>query len=111
MKLIRFSQGDSKPRFGVVVGDRAVPFTTLQQRSGITGPELSDSHAYLAGLPSSERAARELAAWGEAHLGEWPEGEKPRLQEVRLHEPVEVMALFDFGLTPRHLKNSADTLM
>ena len=30
---------------------------------------------------------------------------------MRLHEPVEVMALFDFGLTPRHLKNSADTLM
>jgi hypothetical protein len=83
----------------------------LQRRSGIARPDLSDSRAYLAGLPSSERAARELAAWGEAHLGEWPEGEKPRLQEARLHEPVEVTALFDFGLTPRHLKNSADTLM
>jgi hypothetical protein len=23
MKLIRFSRGDSKPRFGVVIGDRA----------------------------------------------------------------------------------------
>jgi len=30
---------------------------------------------------------------------------------VRLHEPVEVAALFDFGLTPRHLRNSAETLM
>jgi 2-keto-4-pentenoate hydratase/2-oxohepta-3-ene-1,7-dioic acid hydratase in catechol pathway len=30
---------------------------------------------------------------------------------VRLHEPIEVAALFDFGLTPRHLKNSAETLM
>lgn len=30
---------------------------------------------------------------------------------MRLHEPIEVVALFDFGLTPRHLKNSADTLM
>jgi hypothetical protein len=28
-----------------------------------------------------------------------------------LHEPVEVTVLFYFGLTPRHLKNSADTLM
>jgi len=111
MKLIRFSQGDSKPRFGVVIGDHAIAFATLRQRSAVDRPELSDSHAYLAGLPASERAARELAAWGEAHLGEWPEDEKPRLQEVRLHEPVEVMALFDFGLTPRHLKNSADTLM
>ena len=111
MKLIRFSQGDSKPRFGVVIGDRAIAFASLQQRSGINRPELSDSQAYLAGLPESERAAREFAAWGEAHLGEWPESERPRLQDVRLHEPIEVAALFDFGLTPRHLKNSAETLM
>ena len=30
---------------------------------------------------------------------------------MRLHEPVEVAALFDFGLTPRHLKNSGETIM
>ena len=30
---------------------------------------------------------------------------------MRLHEPIEVVALFDFGLTPRHLKNSAETMM
>ena len=65
----------------------------------------------MTGLPQTERAARELAAWGEAHLGESPEDERPRLRDVRLHEPIEVMALFDFGLTPRHLQNSAETLM
>lgn len=111
MKLIRFSQGESKPRFGVVIDDRAIAFATLQQRGGVNRPELADSRAYLAGLPESERAARDLAAWGEAHLGEWPVGERPRLQDIRLHEPIEVVALFDFGLTPRHLKNSAETLM
>jgi len=111
MKLIRFSQGDSTPRFGVVIGDHAVAFAALQQRSGIAGPGLGDSRAYLAGLPETERAARELAAWGEAHLRELSEGERPRLQTVRLHEPIEVVALFDFGLTPRHLRNSAETLM
>ena len=111
MKLIRFSQGDSTPRFGVVIGDHAVAFAALQQRSGIAGPGLGDSRAYLAGLPETERAARELAAWGEAHLRELSEGERPRLQDVRLHEPIEVVALFDFGLTPRHLKNSAETMM
>jgi len=111
MKLIRFSQGDAKPRFGALIGDRAVAFSTLQQRRGTSRPELNDSSAYLAALPESEQAARELAAWGEAHLGTWPEGERPKLQDVRLHEPVEVVALFDFGLTPRHLKNSADTMM
>ena len=111
MKLIRFSQGDAKLRFGVVVGEHAVAFTTLQQRSARRHPELDDSRAYLAALPASEQTARELAAWGEAHLASWPESERPKLQDVRLHEPIEVAALFDFGLTPRHLKNSAETLM
>lgn len=111
MKLIRFSQGDAQPRFGAVIGEHAVAFATLQQRSGIDRPSLVDSHAYLVGLPETEQAARQLLAWGEAHLSEWPEDERPRLRDVRLHAPVEVTALFDFGLTPRHLKNSADTLM
>jgi len=111
MKLIRFSRGESMPRFGVVIGDHAVAFAALQQRSGIAGPGLGDSHAYLAGLPETERAARELSGWGEAHLGELPEDERPSLRDVRLHEPIEVAALFDFGLTPRHLKNSAETMM
>ncbi len=111
MKLIRFSQGDAEPRFGVVIGDRAVAFSTLQQRSDIASPDLRDSHAYLAGLPQTEQAARTLLAWGEAHWGDWPAGERPRLRDVRLHEPIEVVALFDFGLTPRHLKNSSETLM
>jgi len=111
MKLIRFSQGDGKPRFGVLIGEHAVAFSTLQPRSGIIRPDLGDSRAYLAALPASEQAARELAVWGEAHLDEWPEDERPKLRDVRLHEPIEVAALFDFGLTPRHLKSSADTLM
>jgi 2-keto-4-pentenoate hydratase/2-oxohepta-3-ene-1,7-dioic acid hydratase in catechol pathway len=111
MKLMRFSRVDEKPRFGVVIGDRAVAFASLQPRSGITRPDLCDSRAYLTGLPESERAARELLAWGETHLDELSEDEKSRLESVRLHEPIEVAALFDFGLTPRHLRNSADTMM
>jgi hypothetical protein len=54
MKLIRFARGDANPRFGLVIGERAVAFTGLQQRSGITQPDLSDSKSYLAGLPESE---------------------------------------------------------
>jgi len=111
MKLIRFSVGDSTPVFGVVVGERAVAFATLQQRSGVTRPSLGDSKAYLADLPESEGAAREMLAWGAAHLDELPDREKPRLEAVRLREPIEVAALFDFGLTPRHLANSSDTLL
>lgn len=110
MKLIRFAQGDAKPRFGVVIGEHAIAFTSLLQRSGMTRADLSDSNAYLTGLPESERVARELLAWGEAHLAELTDSEKPKLQTVRLDAPVEVAALFDFGLTPRHLKNSGEVI-
>jgi 2-keto-4-pentenoate hydratase/2-oxohepta-3-ene-1,7-dioic acid hydratase in catechol pathway len=110
MKLIRLSRGDARPCFGVVIGDRAISFAGLQQRSGVTQPDLSDSRAYLAGLPQSEQAARELSAWGEAHLGYLRADERPRLEDVHLHEPIEVTALFDFGLTPRHLRNSLETM-
>lgn len=111
MKLVRFSLGDAKPAFGVVIGDHAVAFATLQLRSGITQPSLSDSNAYLAGLPETEQAARKLLAWGDAHWQELSTLEKPKLEALRLHEPIEVAALFDFGLTPRHLKNSIETNM
>jgi hypothetical protein len=111
MKLIRFAVGDAAPRFGLPVGDHAMTLEVLQGRSGITHPGLQDSRAYLAGLPETEGAARRLLSWAEAHLGELAVGERPGLDSVRLHEPVEVAALFDFGLTPRHLENSAETMM
>ena len=112
MKLIRFSVvGSLGPFFGVAVRDQAVPFAVLQDKAGKSYPQLSDSRSYLTGLPDSERAAKELLAWAEQHLGELGDGEHFPLHAVRLLEPVEVAALFDFGLTPRHLKNSAETIM
>ena len=112
MKLIRFTIANSpNPCFGVVVRDRAVPFAVLQSRTGKSCLHLADSRSYLGNLPDSERAAKELSAWGEQHLGELADSEGFPLNAVRLLEPVEVAALFDFGLTPRHLKNSAETLM
>jgi len=111
MKLIRFTVADSPdPRFGGVVRDQAVPFAVLQSKAGNCSPHLADSRSYLANLPDSERAAKELLAWGEQHLAELGNGERFPLNTVRLLEPVEVAALFDFGLTPRHLKNSGDTI-
>jgi 2-keto-4-pentenoate hydratase/2-oxohepta-3-ene-1,7-dioic acid hydratase in catechol pathway len=112
MKLIRFTTaGLPDPCFGVVIRDHAVPFSVLQNKAGKSSPHLADSRSYLANLPDSERAAREVLAWGEQHLGELGQGERFPLSTVRLLEPVEVAALYDFGLTPRHLKNSAETLM
>lgn len=112
MKIIRFTTADlPNPCFGVVVRDQAVPFAVLQSKSGKSAPDLADSRSYLANLPDSERAAKELLAWGEDHLGELGNDERFPLNAVRLLEPVEVAALFDFGLTPRHLKNSIETCM
>jgi 2-keto-4-pentenoate hydratase/2-oxohepta-3-ene-1,7-dioic acid hydratase in catechol pathway len=111
MKLIRFASETSVyAEFGVVVRDHAVSFSVLQRKSGRSHPELADSRSYLANLPGSEQAAKELLAWGEDHLEELGTSERFPLGAVRLLEPVEVAALFDFGLTPRHLKNSADTM-
>jgi 2-keto-4-pentenoate hydratase/2-oxohepta-3-ene-1,7-dioic acid hydratase in catechol pathway len=112
MKLIRFTTADSpNPFFGVVVRDHAVPLAVLQSKAGKSSPHLTDSRSYLANLPDSERAAKEVFAWGEQHLGELGKNECFPLKAVRLLAPVEVAALFDFGLTPRHLKNSAETMM
>ncbi|MEN6438287.1 MAG: fumarylacetoacetate hydrolase family protein [Syntrophobacter sp.] len=112
MKLIRFTAADSpSPRFGVVIQDHAVPFAVLQSKTGNSFPHLAHSRSYLANLPDSERAAKELLAWGEEHLAKLGDVERFPLNAVRLLEPVEVVALFDFGLTPRHLKNSIDTNM
>ncbi len=112
MKLIRFvTRESSDPRFGAVVADHAVAFSALQARAGTSFEHLSDSRAYLAHLPDSEQAARTLVEWGERHFRELGEDERFAIEDVALKEPVEVAALFDFGLTPQHLKNSLKTLL
>jgi len=112
MRLIRFSvAGSPNPIFGMVIGDQAVPFAVLQAKAGKSHPQLADSRSYLAGLPESEWLAKQLLAWGEQHLGDLGTGQRFPRDAVQLLEPVEVAALFDFGLTPRHLKNSAETMM
>jgi hypothetical protein len=112
MNLIRFTTtGSPNPYFGVVIREQAVPFVVLQSKAGKSYSHLTNSRSYLANLPESEEAAKELLAWGEQHLGELGGEERFPLNAIRLLEPVEVSALFDFGLTPRHLKNSAETIM
>jgi hypothetical protein len=47
----------------------------VEQRSNLHRLDQAHGVAYLAGLPDSERAAKELLAWGERHLGELGDGE------------------------------------
>jgi len=99
MKLIRFIAGGSSARFGVVVRGHAVSFSALQCGSGQSHPHLADSRAYLANLPESERSARELQAWGQEHLEDLAEQDRPAVDAVRLLEPIDVAALYDFSGT------------
>jgi 2-keto-4-pentenoate hydratase/2-oxohepta-3-ene-1,7-dioic acid hydratase in catechol pathway len=112
MKLIRFKTDASPiPQFGIVIQNQAISFAALQRHREQSYPHVTDSRAYLANLPDSEQAAKELLVWGEQHFDELGQGERFPLEAVKLLEPIEVVALFDFGLTPRHLKNSAETIM
>lgn len=111
MKIIRFqAAGWTTPCFGIVVREHAVSLQALQRRAGRPLPILADSQTYLEHLPDSEKAAKELLAWAEQHFPELGKDECLPLADVRLLAPVEVAALFDFGLTPRHLQNSGETI-
>jgi hypothetical protein len=102
MKLVRFmAAGSATASFGVVIRNHAVPFVALQSKAAKPSPHLDNIRSYLANLPGSEQAAKELLTWGEQHFEELGQGERFPLEAVRLLEPIEVVALFDFGLTPR----------
>jgi hypothetical protein len=109
MKLLNFQFGTGGTSlFGV----EAVSFKTLLQKSGQTRGELSDVYSYLENLPSSEDAARELLKYGEANISSLNAEEKITLEKVRILAPISTpRALIDFGLSPRHLGNSAATLI
>ena len=112
MKLIRFvPTGQSEPSFGIVIFNHAVTFSALQAKAKMGYEFLFDSRTYLNHLPDSENAARSLLEWGEENFQKLDERDRLALNATQLKEPVEVAALFDFGLTPRHLKNSFETMM
>lgn len=111
MKLIRFSLDmDGEINFGVVIQEHAISFTALAEKSKIAVDYLENSQAYLSNLPASEANAKELERWGTKNFHLLDSSIKFPRETVYLHSPVEVHALFDFGLTPRHLKNSAETI-
>jgi 2-keto-4-pentenoate hydratase/2-oxohepta-3-ene-1,7-dioic acid hydratase in catechol pathway len=113
MKLLNFqAEAGGAPKFGIAIKGYAVSFETLQQKSGQTRIQLSDVYSYLENLPSSEDAAREFLKYGEAYISSFNDREKIPLEKAKILSPVPVpRALIDFGLSPRHLGNSAATLI
>ena len=111
MKLIRFiAPGRARIEFGMVFGAYAIPFDVLLEVTGISSRSLVDSKAYLNRLPESEQVANRLFNWCEYNFDELGDNQRFLLDAVSLKEPLEVAALFDFGLTPRHLSNSLRTM-
>lgn len=112
MKLLNFQPGPSgMPQFGVVISGHAVSFATLMKKAGQTREELADVYSYLENLPASADAARDLLKYGESYIASFSKDEKIPLEEAKILAPVaKPRALIDFGLSPRHLGNSAATL-
>ncbi|WP_205520555.1 fumarylacetoacetate hydrolase family protein [Tropicibacter sp. Alg240-R139] len=112
MKLVRFvSPGSVEPEFGGLIGTSVVAFSVLQEKSGMHFDFLVDSQTYLENLPESEQAARTLLDWGQQNLQEFASDVLFEQGAIRFLAPVDVAALFDFGLTPNHLRNSLETLL
>ena len=73
MKLIRFSHGDAKPRFGVVIGEHAVAFTLFDRQRfpgdgrlvhlALTGDDLPIERNLLAGPDDNHGANRHGVDW------------------------------------------------
>ncbi len=113
MKLLTFSEGESgKHQFGVVVNNRIYSFDAIQLKFGTQHSGLHDIYAYLNQLPESQQQAQQLVNSIQQTSNEADMIESFGLDEIRIHSPIpNPAALLDFGLTPRHLKNSAYTLL
>jgi len=106
MKLVRIlKQGQSEAVFGFLEAGRVYTFTDLfSDGNGKYSGLLSSSEAYLSTLPASHDAALTIREKAGSENGE-------AVGNVTLLAPVgKPAALFDFGLTPRHLINSARTM-
>lgn len=112
MKLLNFqSVSGGEPKFGVVVTGYAVSFKVLLLKAGLEGAELADIYSYLENLPMSEDKARQLLQYGETHISTFGHDEKIPLEKAKILPSISTpRALIDFGLTPKHLGNSAATL-
>ncbi len=113
MKLLNFqSIPGGASWFGLVIDGNAIAFETLVRKSGKAGTGLADVYSYLDQLPASEDAARELQQYGEANIASFTDVEKMSLEKIRILAPIaNPRVLIDFGLSPRHLANSAATLL
>jgi len=111
MKLLYFSLPDQKiPYFGVLIDNKVVAWQVLQQKFNSEENSLNKMEDYLINLPQSANILQELYQRGLAQITEITE--KYPLESVTILPPIlHPVALLDFSFSPKHLKNSALTLI
>lgn len=111
MKLLNFQIGGFS-YFGVALKNYAISFEWLQQKTNHVFPELDSIESYLDGLPRSFDNASILHQAALDMIASNDTSGMNLLSDVKILPPVpRPTALLDFGLTPRHLINSARTMM
>jgi len=113
MKLLNFRAPETATiRFGIVLDNRAVSFEAIQTKYGHIYPELNNIESYLQNHPVSYEIAKQLELFAQSIKEELLKTESFELNKIDILPPVlKSPALLDFGLSPRHLKNAARTLI
>ncbi|WP_249872504.1 fumarylacetoacetate hydrolase family protein [Oceanobacillus saliphilus] len=113
MKLVTFSVHHSKmEQFGIVIDNYVFSFEKLQLLSDYFTPLLKNVSSYLQGLPESEQHARKLYTYAQNNFSEMNKEVYYNLEEIKLYPPIpNPPAVFDFGLSPKHLLHSGYTLI
>lgn len=112
MKLVTFLQKNSTiEEFGFVGNEKVISFQIAAQKAKIDTWKHVDVQSYLNDLPTSEITAQVIHDYTVTHWDEFTATEVHDSITIKLLPPVRPPALLDFGLSPRHLKNSAMTLL
>lgn len=110
------SPRDGEPVFGVVIEDELFSLAALQREAGEDHDVLRDALAYVSAPVEAQAAAEGLVRFCRRRfLGDAIEvaaHERIPVANARLRAPLPApAALIDFALTPRHLLNSARTIV
>lgn len=112
MKLVSFLQKNSSmEEFGFILKEKVISFEVASQKAENDKWIYNDVKSYLNNLPLSENSAHNIHDYTLSHFADFKENDLHDINEIKLMPPVRPPALLDFGLTPRHLKNAAMTLL
>jgi len=112
MKIALFLHNHSlSPELGFEIYGRIISIKKISLKANKGEWRYQDMQSYLENLPGSELFARILHDYTFKHFREFDPSDVYYPEEIQILPPLRPKAIFDFGLSPRHLKNSAMTLL